>query len=189
MTSCGGRAGRERCSYAVSNANTCADYHCPSTWIAVDLFNEHSSSFCNGLECVPQVVTTTTTPSGPCAAEYEQCGGNNYNGPTCCQAGGWCWIVLMARPDCLSLIGMDPQRRPRVVPKKNLFICIYTEVSISACIPSRPVSSQQVVKDSVHVLLCLGCMQAPIANSQMSGTHNASLARIPIRHLHRHQCQ
>jgi hypothetical protein len=40
-----------------------------------------------------RTVTTTTTTSGSCSTPYGQCGGINYNGPTCCPSGYTCKFI------------------------------------------------------------------------------------------------
>merc|ERR1719326_1948233 len=34
--------------------------------------------------------TPSSTPSGGCASVWQQCGGKNHNGPTCCESGSTC---------------------------------------------------------------------------------------------------
>jgi hypothetical protein len=39
----------------------------------------------------PQPTTAPSpSPSGPCSQAYDQCGGNTWSGPTCCEAGLIC---------------------------------------------------------------------------------------------------
>eukprot|EP00438_Fugacium_kawagutii_P022554 Skav202585 [mRNA] locus=scaffold1305:65778:68649:+ [translate_table: standard] len=43
-----------------------------------------------GSTTVPSTSSSPTTSQGGCAGEWEQCGGKNHDGPTCCKAGYFC---------------------------------------------------------------------------------------------------
>ncbi|KAJ3039999.1 hypothetical protein HDV00_011554 [Rhizophlyctis rosea] len=50
----------------------------------------------------PPATTTTVPPStGTCAAKYGQCGGQGFNGPTCCQSGSTCKASNQYYSQCL----------------------------------------------------------------------------------------
>ncbi|OUM58441.1 carbohydrate-binding module family 1 protein [Piromyces sp. E2] len=44
---------------------------------------------------------TPTNPVQNCAAKWGQCGGQGYNGPTCCQSGSTCHEVNQWYSQCL----------------------------------------------------------------------------------------
>jgi cellulose 1,4-beta-cellobiosidase len=45
--------------------------------------------------------TTTTTSGGNCAAKWGQCGGQGWNGPTCCASGSTCKVSNPYYSQCL----------------------------------------------------------------------------------------
>ncbi|KAG8907363.1 hypothetical protein FRC01_007715 [Tulasnella sp. 417] len=49
----------------------------------------------------PPQTTTQGSGGGSCAAKYGQCGGQGYNGPTCCQSGSTCKYSNQWYSQCL----------------------------------------------------------------------------------------
>merc|ERR1711979_160394 len=50
--------------------------------------------------------TPMPTPSADCSSTYDQCGGNNWGGPTCCQAGSTCQVQNEWYSQCVPGSGL-----------------------------------------------------------------------------------
>jgi len=56
----------------------------------------------------------TTTPSNPCAGVWDQCGGQDWSGPTCCEPGSTCHLQNQWYSQCLP--GVAPTPAPATTP-------------------------------------------------------------------------
>merc|ERR1712037_475114 len=54
----------------------------------------------------------TTTPSNPCAGFWDQCGGQDWSGSTCCEPGSTCHFVNQWYSQCLPGVAPTPAPAP-----------------------------------------------------------------------------
>merc|ERR1719438_690482 len=70
-----------------------------SLWDDVDV-NMLWLDSCYPLQDAP-APAPTTTPSNPCAGVWDQCGGQDWSGPTCCEPGSTCHLQNQWYSQCL----------------------------------------------------------------------------------------
>jgi len=85
--------------------------HFPDAWTS--FANAAIGEIGSTLQAAPPPAPTTT-PSPPCGGEWDQCGGQDWSGSTCCETGYTCHFNNPWYSQCLS--GVLPTQAPATTP-------------------------------------------------------------------------